>query len=51
VIREVLALLGQQPPADLAGAGAAEALSWAAAHWRRDRLPQAGAVPRAAPAA
>lgn len=39
VIAQALATLGHRPPAELAGAGPAELLAWASAHW------QIGAVP------
>lgn len=34
----VLALLGQEPPRELAAAGPRELLSWACAHWRLEKL-------------
>lgn len=40
-----LDFLGQEPPAALAGAGCAEVLAWAQAHWRRERIPPVLGLP------
>lgn len=45
VIHDALKLLGQQPPAELARAGAHEAMSWAVAHWHRKNLPAKRELP------
>ncbi|MCT7654838.1 tRNA glutamyl-Q(34) synthetase GluQRS [Oceanimonas sp. NS1] len=37
---QALAFLGQQPPVELFGAGAAELLAWAVPNWRLDRVPK-----------
>ena len=40
LVAQALAVLGQVPPAELAGAAPAELLQWASAHWQIDRVPQ-----------
>lgn len=37
---QALAFLGQHPPMELFGAGAAELLAWAGQHWRLERVPK-----------
>lgn len=37
---QALAFLGQQPPAELFNAGAAELLAWAVPHWQLQRVPK-----------
>ena len=39
VITQALDALGHTPPTELAGAGPAELLAWASAHWRIERVP------------
>ncbi len=40
VLAEALAALGQSPPVELVGAGPAELLPWASAHWRIENVPR-----------
>lgn len=40
VMAQALGALGHAPPAELAGAGPAELLQWASAHWQIERVPQ-----------
>lgn len=40
-----LEFLGQGPPSDLSGAGVSELMTWAAEHWRLDRVPRHAALP------
>ena len=44
-LTRALDFLGQHTPADLAGASAREVLSFAIAHWNRDRIPRLRAIP------
>ena len=43
---QALAVLGQQPPADLRNATPRELWSWALAHWNTDRLPRRRSIPQ-----
>ncbi len=45
VLVQALDFLGQDPPAELAAAPAAEVLAWALAHWDPARVPRAAAAP------
>lgn len=42
LLHGVLRFLGQEPPAELAGAGCREILAWGAAHFRLRRIPPTG---------
>lgn len=50
VLADALAALGHPPPAGLAGAGPAELLAWASAHWRPGNVPREPVVARSGPA-
>ena len=45
VLVDALEFLGQRPPRDLAGAGAAEIVAWAVASWNLARVPRRRSVP------
>lgn len=44
IIAQALGALGHTPPAALAGAGPAELLAWASAHWRIEQVPRTAAI-------
>ena len=45
VLVDALEFLGQRPPKELAGAGAAEIVAWAIASWDLDRVPRRRSAP------
>jgi glutamyl-Q tRNA(Asp) synthetase len=49
VLAEALAALGQPPPPEMVGAGAAELLAWASAHWRIENVPLQPAIAKPLP--
>ena len=49
VLAQALAALGHPPPAELVGAGPAELLAWASAHWRIENVPTRPAVANTTP--
>ncbi|MEW5967124.1 MAG: tRNA glutamyl-Q(34) synthetase GluQRS [Pseudomonadota bacterium] len=50
VLADALAVLGHPPPPDLVGAGPAELLAWANAHWRIENVPRTPVVAKPVPA-
>jgi glutamyl-Q tRNA(Asp) synthetase len=48
-LTQALAVLGHAPPRELAGAGPAELLAWASAHWRIEEVPRRPAIANTAP--
>jgi glutamyl-Q tRNA(Asp) synthetase len=50
VLAQALAALGHPPPPELVGAGPAELLTWASAHWRIENVPRQPVVAKPAPA-
>ena len=49
VLGEALAALGHPPPAELAGAGPAELLAWASAHWHIENVPLQPTIAKSLP--
>ncbi len=49
VLAQTLAALGHPPPGDLTGAGPAELLAWASAHWHIENVPRQPSIANPSP--